>query len=366
MFTTLPDLLAHPRHLIATVLSGSRAYGTANADSDEDLKGLFALPAKAYLAISPPPPQLADARGDVVYYSLRRALELLGQGNPNLLELVYAPTDCVRLETRVFARLRERRNLFLSKSLVRGHVGYALGQIRKARGQHKWINQPQPQAPPQREEFCWVITAAALAAGADPLQLRPVPLAQTGIDLQQHHASHLPHAREAWRLYHFGEAADGVFSGGRILHRSISLEDERARFAGLLFFHEQAFDQARTEHQNYWTWRRERNESRWRQQESGELDFDAKNLMHTVRLLHSGLQILEAGEPRVRFEGQDLQTLLDIRNGRWTYERILEYAESMRLRCDSLLATSALPEHCAMAQVETLLEELTELWESQQ
>jgi hypothetical protein len=242
-------------------------------------------------------------------------------------------------------------------------VGYALGQIRKARGQHKWINQPQPEQAPQREDFCWVIPRAALGGPLDPLQLRPVALKDSGLDLHQLHASNLPHAREAWRLYDYGAQALGVFSGGRIVHRSIPLEDEYTRFAGLLFFHQQAFEQACIEHQNYWTWRRERNEDRWRQQESGELDYDAKNLMHTVRLLYSGLHILEHGAPIVRFAGPPLQRLLDIRAGRWSYSQILEHAESLQARCAELLEHSDLPVQIDSAPIEALLLELTERWE---
>ena len=62
------------------------------------------------------------------------------------------------------------------------------------------------------------------------------------------------------------------------------LSDEAARFAGLLIYNKQAL----ADHQNYWQWRRERSEARWQQQERGELDFDAKNMMHAVRLLLSG------------------------------------------------------------------------------
>lgn len=364
MFDSLDQLLVQPQSIVASVLSGSRAYGTAHASSDEDLRGLFVVPARSYLALQSPPVQLADARGDTVYYSLRRALELLAQGNPNLLELLYTPEDCIRVDSPVFRTLREQRAAFISQAVVRSNVGYALGQIRKARGQHKWINQPQPEQAPQREDFCWVIPRAALAED-DPLQLRPIPLKDSGLDLRQLHAANLPHAREGWRLYDYGAQALGVFSGGRIAHRSIPLEDEQPRFAGLLFFHQQAFEQACTEHQNYWTWRRERNEDRWRQQESGELDYDAKNLMHTVRLLYSGLNILEYGEPIVRFTGDALKRLLDIRAGRWSYAQILEHAEALQQRCDQLLVKSELPAQLEIQPIEELLRELTESWERQ-
>ena len=61
-----------------------------------DLRGVFAQPEAEFLAIALPPALIADERHNSVYYSLRRTLELLGQANPNILELLYMPADCVR------------------------------------------------------------------------------------------------------------------------------------------------------------------------------------------------------------------------------------------------------------------------------
>jgi predicted nucleotidyltransferase len=44
--------------------------------------------------------QVSDASNDVVYYELKRFIELLYRNNPNLLELLSSPADCVRTATR--------------------------------------------------------------------------------------------------------------------------------------------------------------------------------------------------------------------------------------------------------------------------
>lgn len=117
------------------------------------------------------------------------------------------------------------------------------------------------------------------------------------------------------------------------------------------------------DHRNYWTWRTERNEARWRQQESGELDYDAKNLMHTIRLLLSGESILLHGRPIVRFEGETQRLLLDVRAGRFRYEEVMKMAETIKARCESLRNHADLPEAVDIAAVENLLRELTHAWE---
>ena len=112
---------------------GSRAYGTNRPGSDEDVRGVVLVPPVEYALLAAPPEQVADARNDRVYYSLRRFAKLTAASNPNALELFWLPSDCVLLDSPRFARLRENRALFLSRRAVDTHVGYALAQIKKAR-----------------------------------------------------------------------------------------------------------------------------------------------------------------------------------------------------------------------------------------
>ncbi|MDH4225856.1 MAG: nucleotidyltransferase domain-containing protein [Deltaproteobacteria bacterium] len=147
-------------HLLLRAVVGSRAYGTARPDSDLDIRGVFALPGQAHLALEPPPEQLADAKNDVVFYSLKRCLDLLAQANPNMLELLFLPEDCVEYRSPLLAPLWENRALFITRRAYDSHVGYARAQVKKARGQNKWVNNPQPEVPPAREDFCWVIPPA--------------------------------------------------------------------------------------------------------------------------------------------------------------------------------------------------------------
>lgn len=353
----------HPAadHIIFECVAGSRAYGTASADSDEDIRGLFVLPAAHYLDLAAPPPQISDARSNIVYYSLRRCVELLSAANPSLLELLYMPADCVRRREPEMAELERARDLFISRRCADTHIGYAFSQIKKARGQNKWINQPKPAEPPQKEDYCHVVPRERFTAAGAPF--RPQPLRGSGVDLAECHAARLEHARDAYRLYHYGTAARGVFRGDVIACESIPAQDEQARFIGLLLYNEHAWKQALVDHQNYWTWRRERNAARWRQQESGELDYDAKNLMHTIRLLLSGKSILERGVPLVRVEGEALQLLRDIRNGRYRYDDIMQMAQDIVADCERLKPRAALPEETDSAAASALLRRLTQDWE---
>ncbi|MGE4072111.1 MAG: nucleotidyltransferase domain-containing protein [Lysobacterales bacterium] len=352
----------HRERILFECVSGSRAYGTANADSDTDIRGIYAQPGSEFVALTPPSAQVSDERHNTVYYSLRRTLELLGAANPNILELLYMPEDCVLIDTPEMQLLRENRALFITRQYADTHVGYAFSQIKKAKGQNKWINQPKSETPPRKEDYCHVLTREALAGRTDT-PCRPTPLSGSGIDLQHCHAARLEHAQGVYRLYQVSAAGRGVFRGDSIALESISLEEEASSFLGLLLYNEHAWRQAMDDHRNYWTWRAERNEARWRQQESGELDYDAKNLMHTIRLLLSGESILQCGQPIIRFEGEQQSLLLDVRAGRLSYTEVMQLAQDIKSRCVALRDHAALPEAANAASVDALLRELTHNWE---
>ena len=343
-------------------IAGSRAYGTSVSGSDEDIRGIFAVPAASYLNLERVPDQVADERGNVVFYTLRRVIELLSQANPNVLELLYMPADCVRATSPEMQLLITNRRLFISRQCADTHAGYALSQIKKARGQNKWVNNPKPEAQPTKEEFCHIVPWEAGRAQSSP-PVRPIPLNVIGWTLEEFHAARLEHARDTFRLYRYGKDARGVFRGNVLVCESIPIEDESTRFAGLLLFNEQGWKQSLLDHQNYWAWRRDRNPNRWEQQESGELDFDAKNMMHTVRLLLSGRSILERAEPIVRFTGKDLGLLMDIRAGKLTFDELLVTAEALVADCERLKQANDLPEVCDVRRASALLGSLTADWE---
>jgi hypothetical protein len=120
------------------------------------------------------------------------------------------------------------------------------------------------------------------------------------------------------------------------------------------------------DHQNYWAWRRDRNEARWHQQEQGELDFDAKNMMHTVRLLLSGRALMETRQPIVRFSGEQLALLMSIRDGKLTFDEVTAIAQDILADCERLKVTADLPDACDPTRASAVLQLVTEVWEQRQ
>ena len=337
---------------------GSHAYGTSTPESDRDTIGVFMVESQRYLELDTPETQVSDEGNDHRFYSLRNYCELGANANPNILDSLYLPDDCILNTSIYWKMLKEKRELFVSSVAAKTYCEYALAQIKKARGCNKRVYNPQPQEPPKAEDYCRFIPHDAPVMPA-----RPVSLADAGINLKQCHVAAVKWGSELFRLYDYGENAKGVFRNGMLVCESIPKEDENARFIGLLLFNCQAFAAAKVKHRQYWQWYKERNASRWQQQESGELDYDAKNLMHTFRLLYSGLNIMTCGVPLVRFEGEKLAELHAIRAGNFSYAELIEKAQSLSEKLESLRTSSSLPETADRERISRLLLDITEKWE---
>jgi uncharacterized protein len=341
-------------------ITGSRAYGLARPESDTDICGIYVIPASANLSIRATVQHVADERNNTTYFSIARALEMAAESNPNITELFYLPDDCVLHSTPEMQLLLEHRSLFLSKKAYETYIGYAVAQVRKARGHNKWINNPQPQEPPQKENYCWFIAPAA-DAGSWPL--RPVPLATSSIALSECHCASVEHIANLYRLYHYGPAAKGVFRNGNLVCEAIPATDEHDHCIGLLIYNKEAYEHAKRDHQHYWGWIENRNATRWQTQERGEIDYDAKNMMHTFRLLFSGAKVLTEGQPLVRVEGEQQAFLKDILAGAYSYDELAARADELIAGLSRLLAESTLPEKPDPERIDALLREITAMWE---
>lgn len=359
--TSLDELLhLCPDCVLLECISGSHAYGLNRPDSDEDRRGIFIVPSRAYQSVQVPPAQLSDKKSDVTFYSLRRFAELAAASNPNMLELLFSPAECILRSSPHLQPLLQHRDAFLSRACFASHVAYATAQIHKAKGQNKWINRPQPEEPPRQEDFCWFIPWPG-PPGAPPA--RPMRFTETTVRLDQCHAAAVEHSGELFRLYDYGSESRGVFRGDNLVLESIPLGHETARFVGLMIFSRNAYEAAARDHHNYWEWRRSRNEARWHAQEKGGLDYDAKNLMHTFRLLMAAESLLRDGTLRVRPTENDRAYLSSVRNGDFAYSDLIAQAQRRTDELARLLPDSPLPETPNLRFIDELVQSVVKSWE---
>lgn len=114
--------------LILKILGGSHSYGTAIEGSDIDYRGIVVAPSSYYLGLDTFEQHISDDP-DLCYYELKKFIKLAMQGNPNILELLFAAE--YELLTPHGQQLVDNREMFLSKRCAKSYMGYALQQLKR-------------------------------------------------------------------------------------------------------------------------------------------------------------------------------------------------------------------------------------------
>lgn len=218
--------------------------------------------------------------------------------------------------------------------------------------------------PPKRNEFCYVIPRPKMDVNDQLVEMpsRPVPLNELGINLEHFNCSSVEHIGNVYRLYHYGENANGVFKGGEVFCSSIPIEHEKTLYYGLLIYSLTEYESAKSDWKSFWEWMANRNEDRWRSQDSNQnFEYDRKNMQHTVRLLLSAEHIARKGVPLIRFSGNKLDFLRRIRAGEYDYDYLMEFANEKVLSLEQTFKESGLPDACNTVAVSKLYDELIDM-----
>lgn len=110
---------------------GSRAYGLAHEDSDDDVRGFFLPPADLHWSLFAVPEQIErlEDGDDEVFWELEKFVRLCLKANPNMLEVLWTPDV---IETNEIAdELRNIRRAFVSQHIYKTYSGYVLSQFRR-------------------------------------------------------------------------------------------------------------------------------------------------------------------------------------------------------------------------------------------
>src|SRR5258705_3782834 len=139
--------------LVLEVITGSKAYGLDNENSDEDIRGVFVLPREEFYGLEYIE-QVNNETNDIVYYELKRFIQLLAKNNPNILEMINMPASCVLQKNPIMDKLSP--GIFLSKVCEQTFANYAYTQIKKAYGLEKKMVNPVDAVRKSVMDFCFV------------------------------------------------------------------------------------------------------------------------------------------------------------------------------------------------------------------
>ena len=334
-------------------ISGSRAYGTDLPTSDTDIKGVFIIPEVRLFGLGYVE-QINDERNDVVYYELRRFVELLMKNNPNILEMLNSPIDCILQKDPLFDLLTT--DMFLSKLCKNAFAGYAFSQIKKAHGLNKKIVNPMAKERKSILDFCYVVKGQG-----------SIPLSKwlKNNDLQQEKCG-LVNIANMMGCFSVFYDADGLKQYKGVMRKDeandvlLSSVVKGESPVATLFFNKDGYSKYCKDYREYWAWVENRNEARYENTVASGKNYDAKNMMHTFRLLDMAEEMLKTGKVNVRRPNRE--TLLAIRKGEFDYELLLAQAEQKLTEIDKAFDVSDLPDTPDVEKIEPILIEIRRKW----
>lgn len=301
------------KHLIFLTLSGSRAYGTNTAESDYDYRGIIIPPSSCndgFLGKFEQKESLDGYGKDSTAYSIQKFFQLASQCNPNIVELLFIPDDLAVVRTKYSDAIRAEKQLFLSKKARASFEGYAYQQLHRLKNHKAWWDQEKlGQTPPKPDR--------------EALGLPAVP---------QYSKEKLNNILSLPAELVVSEIRDYV-------------EKER-----IFYSQKAAYDK--------WIhWKTTRNPARYELEKKYGADF--KHGAHLVRLTLMCEELLRDGKFFVR--RPDAEMLMDIRNGKWSYEQLMDFVKEKKFVVEELYKKSTLPDEPDVEKLNELCIELVEM-----
>ncbi len=333
--------------ILLECISGSRAYGLDTKDSDTDIKGVFYLPEDDFFGFSNVT-QINNETNDEVFYEVGRYFELLTKNNPNLIDLLNTPDECVLYRHPIMDRIKPE--MFLSKLCSETYGQYAFTQIRKAKSLNKKVLNPVDKERKGVLDFCYVVQGQGAIPVADFLSER-------GLDQQQCGLSRIAHMNEMYGLYYSEQVAfKGIANKVNANEVSLSSIPKGHIPIAIMSYNKSAYSSYCKEYKAYWNWVEHRNDVRYQNTLTHGKKYDAKNMMHTFRLLNMAEEI--GSEGRINVRRPDREFLLKIKTGEFEYEELVTMATEKLTRLKDIYTQSALPEKPDVGQINQLLVEL--------
>ncbi len=321
--------------------AGSHAYGTNIEGSDEDFKGICIAPIRYRLGNLHHFEQADKGFGgsDAVIYDIKKFFELATKCNPNIIEMLFTddadwvhPTSLNKMykESPFFNDLRYHRDLFLSKLARHTFSGYAMAQLKRIKTHRRWLLH-KPTHVPTRKEF-------------------GLPDAPT-IDRDQLNAVLSECEKIEDRMGGEGFTKDKVEEFSDDTVQAIAAKHELGANIIQVIQNERRYRNAVTTWKQFLDWEDGRNEKRSALEQ--KYGYDTKHGMHLVRLMRMATEILDG--KGVIVKRPDAQELLEIRNGAWTYDQLMEWAQGMDADLAVAYKVSKLPHSPDRQEIDDLL-----------
>ena len=333
---------------------GSQAYGTNTFQSDIDYGGVC-LPSKRVLYGIEKFEQddvWKDEKGekvDKVIFNFNKALDLMLECNPNMLDFIYAPERVIKLTTPTWKRITDIRNEFLSMKAKWAFQGYATSQLNRIKTHRSYLLNPPKKEPtradydlPERSIFPetqYEVIAKLSSQYVDPdkqdefysevtkmFDREGALIFKKYIPIEYYPFAIEDFKRRQKEFLHMISSVSGTF-----------LKDEYNKMAE----NELRYISSMYNWKRYIDWKKGRNKKR--AEIESKCGMDGKFASHLIRLLGMAVEIMEGKGVLVDRTNIDRDILMEIRNGQWTFEQVVELSDKLNAQADNLYKSCTLP-----------------------
>lgn len=365
---------------------GSHMYHLNTPESDVDTGGVFICPSDMVLGLRDKyVEQVGDEKGDTVFYELGRWVELLLKSNPTALEGLFAPEDCIIGEVHPIVReILDNKWKFVSKECFKTFYGYATSQIEKARGLNKKIVNPVTDRK-DILDFCYTFKGQ----GSQPIKEF---LAEHHLDQKYCGLVNIPNMKDVYGVYYdwaayykfendhiswdsnwetgfnidYPSVMDRIennefFKYSGIVHPDEIEKSNTVRLSSIpkgetpicfMTYNKDGYVSHCRDYKNYKDWEKRRNPVRY-ESNLGH-NYDAKNVMHCMRLIRMAKELAQGKGFNV-VRTWDREYLLDIRNHKFEYEEVMEQLGREKAEMEEAIKTCTLPDTVNIDEVNHLL-----------
>ena len=416
---TLESIVKSNR-LLFEYIAGSHLYGLQMEDgsSDVDTKGLFIAKKESLLGLGIDyQGQVSDERNDTTWYEIGKFCNMLLKSNPTVLEALFVPeSKIITPPSELIAPLFANRDQFITKECFKPFITYAVEQIHKARGLNKKIVNPVTE---RLTPFDFAYTFYNQGStkiknwlnnrglNKDFCGLVHIPNMHDTYGVYYDWGAHIHHnliKYEDLEMAAFGSNAFGLLFFGwfgygqvdedtkkfakfirqfygintkkqlkewynknqEVIHyRGICLEnstDMRGSSVSKgekplcwMVYNESGFKDHCKKYKEYKDWEKFRNPKRY--ESNLDKNYDSKNMMHCVRLMHMGQEIAEGRGINLE-RTWDKEFLKNIRSHKFEYDELMARVDADKVKLDEAIKNSTLREAIDVNAVNDILIEI--------
>jgi len=344
---------------IFEAITGSHLYKLNTPQSDIDIRGVFVTTLENRLTFGQYKEQINDNTNDIIFYEFRRFVELLLKSNPTMIEMLFIPPEQVIYKTVLWEEVIAQKDIFVSKQLRNTFGGYAIQQIKKARGHKKKIVNPVAKERKTVLDYAYILTPLG------SITLRQWLYQQRGLGKKQssYGVSKVNNAENIYYIYFNPDKVDkyrGILNNDETSTeiRLSSIDKEDIMKYNILYYNPSIYSHYCTKYNEYWQWVNHRNPERYKVNQEHGKGYDSKNMMHCFRLLYTGIEIAKTGQYNPVPQEHLRTKLMNIRKGLLEYDDLIAEAEDLLNNLDTKFNNSSLPDIIDINKVNKLIKDL--------